>query len=442
MTTVDSRVSEDATRSGARFARVLPLAFVTYGLAYFDRVNYGYGVAGGLATTLHMSEKTSSLVLALFFAGYVLFQIPGAGYAERHSAKRLVFWALILWGILCAVQGLVWNAWSLAVTRTLLGVVESVVFPAMLVYLTHWFTRRERSRANALLIVGNPLTMASVSVISGFLIDYFDRHRVLGLQGWQMMFVLEGVPSIVWAFIWLAVADDRPADARWLTRTEAAAVQNALDHEQRDIAPVKDYWSAFVDPRVLLMSLMYFCWSLGTYGFVFWLPKTVKDAYGSSNSVTGLLSAVPYFLAVFTMILVSHESDRRLSRKLFIWPAMLVGGVAFLVASVAGTGHFWWLFAALTIAGAAVYTPCGPLWALIAEMVPQSVVGESMALVNTAGAVGGFVGSYLVGLLTTIFKSDSAGFLFLAASLVAAGLIAASVQPKARRAAFEPASNQ
>src|SRR5258708_39350492 len=117
-----------------------------------------------------MSQTTSSLVLALFFIGYLLFQIPGASYAAKHSAKKLVFWVLLLWGLLCMLQGIVWRPWQLAVTRTLLGVVESVVFPAMLVFLTHWFTKRERSRANTLLILGNPLTMASVSVISGFLI--------------------------------------------------------------------------------------------------------------------------------------------------------------------------------------------------------------------------------------------------------------------------------
>jgi sugar phosphate permease len=428
--------ASDPTRAAARFGRVVPLAFITYGLAYFDRVNYASGVAGGLAKTMQMSASTSSLVLALFFLGYLAFQIPGAAYAERHSAKKLVFWALILWGVLCSLQGLVWKPWMLATTRTLLGVVESVVFPAMLVYLTHWFTKREKSRANTLLILGNPITMASVSAVSGLLIDFFDRHKMFGLQGWQTMFVLEGLPSIIWAGFWWFLADDRPVDASWLRPAEARAIQGRLDDEQRGLPPIKDYWAAFRDSRVLLLCVMYLCWSVGTYGFVFWLPKTVKEAAGISNTSTGLLSAIPYLLAVVTMLIVSYWSDRLLNRKLFIWPAMVIGGVAFGLAAAAGPGHFWLMFAALTFAGASVYTPCGPLWALIAEMVPQNVVGESMALVNTAGALGGFIGSWAVGFLTGLFHSDTPGFLFLAGSLVAAGLITILVRPGGKDAGF------
>lgn len=427
--------SSDPSRAAARFAHVVPLAFITYGLAYFDRVNYASGVAGGLAKTMHMSPETSSLVLALFFVGYLAFQIPGAGYAERHSAKKLVFWALILWGLLCSLQGLVWKPWMLATTRTLLGVVESVVFPAMLVFLTHWFTKREKSRANTLLILGNPITMFSVSIVSGYLIDFFDRHRVFGLQGWQMMFVIEGLPSIIWAGLWWFLADDRPAEARWLTPVEANAIQARLDEEQRGLPPIKDYWTAFRDSRVVLLSVMYLCWSIGTYGFVFWLPKTVKDAAGISNTSTGLLSAIPYLLAVVTMLIVSYWSDRLLNRKLFIWPAMVIGGLAFALAAIVGAGHFWVMFAALCFAGASVYTPCGPLWALIAELVPQNVVGESMALVNSAGSIGGFIGSWAVGFLTGVFHSDMPGFLFLAGALVGAGLITLLVNPRTQHVA-------
>ncbi|HEY8748782.1 MAG TPA: MFS transporter, partial [Tepidisphaeraceae bacterium] len=378
----------DPTRSAARFARVIPLAFVTYGLAYFDRVNYGSALAGGLDKTIGMTATMSSLVLALFFVGYTAFQIPGASYASKHSAKKLVFWALILWGVLCAAQGLVKNVWMLAIARTLLGAVESVVFPAMLVFLTHWFTKRERSRANTLLILGNPLTMMTVSVISGFLVDFFDNHTVMGLRGWQMMFVLEGLPSILWAAVWWFMADDFPTEAKWLSAADAQAIQESLDDEQRSLPAVRNYWAAFQDTRVILLSIMYFGWSIGTYGFVFWLPKILKDGARLSNSETGVLAAIPYLLAVITMLIVSYWSDRLLTRKIFIWPAMLIGGVAFLIAAATVGGHIWMAFIALAFAGASVYTPCGPLWALIADLVPRNVVGESMALVNSAGAVG------------------------------------------------------
>ncbi|HSU66104.1 MAG TPA: MFS transporter, partial [Tepidisphaeraceae bacterium] len=340
----------------------------------------------------------------------------------------------LLWGVLSAIQGLLPSVWMLFVARFLLGVVESVVFPAMLVFLTHWFTRREKSRANTLLIVGNPLTMACGSAISGYLIFLFDRHRLFHLHGWQMMFVLEGLPSIAWAVVWWFTADDWPSEAKWLKPDQKAAVHAKLDEEQRDISPIKHYWAAFADPRVILLSLMYFCWSIGTYGFVFWLPKIVKDGSGTNIAITGLLTSIPYFLSIGTMLFASYWSDRLLNRKAFIWPAMIVGGLAFLLAALVGPHHFWIAFGALLFAGASVYTPCGPLWALIAEMVPKNVVGESMALVNSAGAVGGFVGSYVVGWLVGHFHSTGPSFLFMAAALVGAGLIVMFMNP-ARKSA-------
>jgi MFS family permease len=425
--------SADPTRAAARFARVLPLAFITYALAYLDRVNYGYAEAKGLSETLGITTQVSSLLASVFFVGYCLFQIPGASYASKHSAKKLCFWALVLWGLLSAAQGVLPKLWMLIIARFLLGVVESVVFPAMLVFLTHWFTKREKSKANTLLIIGNPLTMACGSAISGYLIFIFDRHPLFHLQGWQMMFILEGLPSVAWAFYWWVSADDRPAEASWLSPEEAAAVQHQLDIEQRDISAVKNYWAAFRDPRVILLSVMYFCWSIGTYGFVFWLPKVVKDGSGLNIAITGLLTSIPYFLSIGTMLVVSYWSDRLLNRKAFIWPAMIIGGVAFLIAAAVGQGHFWWAFAALLFAGASVYTPCGPLWAMIAEMVPRNVVGESMALVNTAGAIGGFVGSLSVGFLVGHFHRNAPGFLFMALSLIAAGLIVKMVNPVRRQ---------
>jgi sugar phosphate permease len=416
---LDSAV-ERSTRSGERFIRIIPLAFITYGLAYFDRVNFGYAEARGLKDTLGITAQFSSLITASFFIGYTLFQIPGAGYAARRSAKKLVFYALILWGFLCMAQGLVHNAWLLLATRTLLGVVESVVFPAMLVFLTHWFTRREKSRANTLLILGNPITMATVSVVSGALIDYFDQHPKFGLAGWQMMFVIEGLPSIIWAGFWLFLASDRPHEARWLSPEDARAVQATLDSEQAGLSAIPNYWAAFADPRVIMLSVMYFLWSIGTYGFVFWLPKAVKVAHGGSMSTIGLLCAIPYILAAIMMVIISYFSDRTLNRRLFIWPAMILGGIAFAIAASSGLHHFWVAFVALAFAGSSVYTPCGPLWALIAETVPRNVVGESMALVNSAGAVGGFVGGYLVGMLSQ--TRPEPGFWFLAGCLIAAGL--------------------
>lgn len=192
------------TWADQRWMRLIPVVFITYSLAYLDRANYGFGAAGGLAEDLNITEGTSSLLGALFFLGYFFFQIPGAHYAEKKSAKRLIFWSLILWGLLASLTGLVSNLSLLFVIRFALGVVESAVMPAMLVFLSHWFTKEERSRANTFLILGNPVTVLWMSIVSGYLLEAF---------GWRWMFVLEGIPAVLWAFVWWCVVEDKPGEA-------------------------------------------------------------------------------------------------------------------------------------------------------------------------------------------------------------------------------------
>ncbi|MDP4108013.1 MAG: MFS transporter, partial [Bacillota bacterium] len=176
-----------------RWMRLIPIAFITYSLAYLDRANYGFGAASGLAKDLHITPGTSSLLGSLFFLGYFFFQVPGASYAEKKSAKKLIFWSLILWGLLASATGMINNIKILFVLRFALGVVESAVMPSMLVFLSHWFTKKERSRANTFLILGNPATVLWMSIVSGYLVNSI---------GWRWMFIAEGLPAVIWAFIW------------------------------------------------------------------------------------------------------------------------------------------------------------------------------------------------------------------------------------------------
>ena len=411
----------DRTRVASRFARVVPLAFVTYSLAYLDRVNWGYAESGGLKQTLHITPRMASFTAAAFFIGYIVFQVPGASYAAHRSAKQIIFWALLLWGCISVATGLVRTPSLLVTLRILLGLVEGVVYPSLLVFLTHWFTRPERSRANTLLILGNPFTVTWASAVSGYIIQIFDQHRVGHLAGWQMMFVVEGLPSVIWAFFWLALADDRPADADWLGPDEAAAVQAKLDEEQRHIPQMANYLVAFSDGRVLLLCAQFLTWSVGIYGFVMWLPTIVKEGSNRGVGQAGLLTAIPYLLSSVIMLLVSTVSDRRLVRKPFVWPPLLIGSIALYGSYRAGPSHFGLAFAGLIVAGICMYAPYGPFWAMVAEMVPRNVVGESMALINTAGAVGGGIGTFFVGWLQSA-KGLGPAFIFMAAALLLSGV--------------------
>lgn len=294
-----------------RWWYIIPIVFVTYSLAYLDRANYGFAAASGMAEDLHITPVLSSLLGALFFLGYFFFQVPGAIYAEKRSVKKLIFVCLILWGGLATLTGMVSNVYMLIGIRFLLGVVEAAVMPAMLVYLCHWFTRAERSRANTFLMLGNPVTILWMSVVSGYLIKHYD---------WRWMFIIEGLPAVIWAFFWWRLVDDRPAQVAWLSEQEKAALAQALAAEQQGIKPVKNYREAFRSPQVIILALQYFCWSIGVYGFVLWLPSILKQAANVDIVQAGWLASVPYLAAVLAMVGVSWASDRLQKRKRFVWP--------------------------------------------------------------------------------------------------------------------------
>jgi len=275
-----------------RWFYILPAVFVTYSLAYVDRANYGFGAAAGLAQTLNISNSRSALLGALFFFGYFLFQVPGVAYAKRSSTRILIFIALIAWGILASLTGIIRNFWLLALDRTLLGVAESFVFPAMLILLTNWFTRAERSRTNTILLLGNPVTVLWMSAATGYLIRSF---------GWQMTFVLEGLPAVLWAFCWLYIVRDRPQDVSWMDPETSAHLNQQLEREQWLLPQVTNLKSAFVSSNVILLCAQYFCWSLGVYGFVLWLPTIIRNGATNGIEIVGLLSAAPYLLAIILM---------------------------------------------------------------------------------------------------------------------------------------------
>jgi sugar phosphate permease len=402
------------TMAKQRWLRLIPIAFITYSLAYLDRANYGFGAAAGLAKDLHITPGTSSLLGSLFFLGYFFFQVPGASYAEKKSAKKLIFWSLILWGGLASATGLITNIKLLFVIRFALGVVESAVMPAMLVFLSHWFTKAERSRANTFLILGNPATVLWMSIVSGYL---------LNSVGWRWMFILEGMPAVIWAFIWWKLVNDKPRDAKWLTEQEKCDFELQLEKEQEGLKAVKNYGEAFKSKPVILLSAQYFLWSIGVYGFVMWLPSIIKAAPNMDIVTTGWLASVPYILAVVLMLAASYFSDKTLNRSGFVWPFLLIGAVAFYASYAIGTNHFWISFFLLVIAGGAMYAPYGPFFAIIPEILPRNVAGGAMALINSMGALGSFVGSYIVGYLNGATGGFGASYIFMAGSLFLSALL-------------------
>jgi len=397
-----------------RWFRLIPVAFITYSLAYLDRANFGFAAAGEMAKDLHITAATSSLLGSLFFLGYFFFQIPGAHYAANKSAKKLIFWSLLLWGALAAATGLVSNITLLMIIRFMLGVVESAVMPSMIILLSRWFTKQERSRANTFLILGNPVTILWMSILSGYLVN---------AAGWRWMFIWEGLPAIIWAFFWWRLVSDRPANEPWLTQQEKESLEAVLQKEQQSIKPVKNYAAAFKSKAVVLLCLQYALWSIGVYGFVIWLPSIIKAAPQMSIIKTGWLSSLPYAFAIIGMIGASYLSDKTLNRKIFVWPFLLVASLAFYGSYLIGTNNFWISFVLLVIAGMAMYAPYGPFFAILTEILPANVTAGAIALINSFGALGSFAGSYLVGYLNGTTGGFGASYIFMAGSVFLSAII-------------------
>lgn len=398
-----------------RWWYLLPAVFIAYSLAYLDRTNYGLGSAAGLAATLHITGEQNSLLGALFFLGYFAFQVPGTMLLGKRSPVRLIFVALVVWGVLAALTGVIRVFWALALDRFLLGVAESCIFPAMLLLLTRWFTQTERSRANMLLIVANPVTVVGMSVITGYLIE---------AVGWQRAFIYEGIPAVLWSIAWIAIVRDRPVQAEWMTPDAVALLESRLNEEQVAVVPVRSIKTALLRGDVVLLTVIYFFWSLGIYGFVLWLPTIVRRGAALSMGATGLFSAIPYVVAILLMLFAAHRADKTLQRKAMVWPFLLIAGVALWGSFLSAPSSFPLAFAGLTVAGACMYAPYGPFFAMVPDRVPRMATAEVLALINSSGALGAFVGSYVVGWLQAVTGNARAGYLLMAGALVcSAGLM-------------------
>lgn len=291
--------------------------------------------------------------------------------------------------------------------------------------------KKERSRANTFLILGNPATVLWMSIVSGYLVESV---------GWRWMFIIEGLPAVIWAFIWWKLVNDKPKDAKWLTDNEKSELELQLAKEQEGIKPVKNYAEAFKSKPVILLSIQYFLWSIGVYGFVMWLPSIIKAAPNMDIVTTGWLSSVPYVLAIVLMLTASYFSDKMMNRSAFVWPFLLIGAIAFYASYAIGTQHFWISFALLVIAGGAMYAPYGPFFAIIPEILPRNVAGGAMALINSMGALGSFVGAYIVGYLNSATGGFGASYIFMAGSLFLSAILTVWAVNVAKKDSSKPAN--
>lgn len=407
--------------------RLIPFLFVLYVVSYLDRINVGFA-ALQMNAALGFSPTVYGFGAGVFFLSYVLFEVPSNLILERVGARIWIARIMISWGVVSSAMMFVRGPWSFFVLRFLLGAAEAGFFPGIILYLTRWFPERERAGTVALFMTATALAGVVGGPISGLLLQ---MHGVGGLDGWQWLFLLEGLPAVLLGFAVLAWLPDTPNDARWLSDDDRATMAAALAHEHTRVSATGhvSVGPALRDRRVWLLALLYFTIILSFYGVSFWLPQILASFSGAGDVTVAFLSAVPYLTAAIGMVAFAVQSDRTGERGGIIAASATTGVVGFVAAAMLPG---IWSLAALSIAALGIWGALGPFWALPPRFLTGAAAAGGIALINSVGNIGGFVGPYLIGFVRERTGSFESGLLVLAASLAAAAALALLVRGRRR----------
>jgi ACS family tartrate transporter-like MFS transporter len=416
-----------ATATARVRRRLIPFLFLLYVVAYLDRVNVGFA-ALDMNRDLGFSAAVYGLGSGVFFLSYFLLEVPSNLALARLGARVWIARIMASWGVLSAAMVFVHDATSFYVLRFLLGAAEAGFFPGVIYYLTRWFPVRERAHAVALFLTATAIAGVIGAPLSSALL-LLDGTG--GLRGWQWLFLIEGLPAVLLAPVVLVYLTERPEDATWLTPVERRWLATELARDAASApAAHASFGAAVADPRLWRLALVYGCLVVAFYGVGFWLPQIVQGLSGYSSSVVALVSALPYAVAAVGMVLAGASSDRTGERRWHVAGPALLGATGFLLTAF-GPGGVAWSMATLSLAALGVYSALGPFWALPAALLRGPAAAGGIAVINSVGNLGGFVGPSLVGLVRDRTGSFAGGLALLAAGLVAGALLTLTL-PRAR----------
>jgi ACS family tartrate transporter-like MFS transporter len=411
------------------YLRLLPFSVLCMFVCYLDRVNVGFA-ALTMNKDLGLSAYFFGLGAGAFYGGYCLFEVPSNLVLERVGARFWIARIMITWGLLSAAMALVSGPVSFVTMRFLLGAAEAGFFPGILFYFHYWFPMRHRGRMISWFTVATPISVALGGPISTGLLGL---DGTFGLAGWQWVFIAEGTPAVILGFVVLIYLRDRPAHASWLTPEEKEWLAVELAQERREIESVRTYtlFQSLTNIRVLALAVIYFGIVTASVGLVIFVPQIIKEL-GVSNLATGFLAAIPYIVGTVSMIAWGYVSDRMGERRWNLFTGCLVGAVGLIAAGLLG-GSFWSLLA-MCLATIGFYGSKGPFWPLPSTFLTGTAAAAGMALINSVGNVGGFMGPFVVGWIKDSTGSFNNGLYALAGFMVLAAVVTvAGVQAPRRR---------
>jgi ACS family tartrate transporter-like MFS transporter len=414
------------------------LLFLCYIVAYIDRSNVAIAKLTMTRDLAGFDNAVIGFGAGLFFWGYFILEIPGALLVERWSARRLICRIMITWGIAAALTAFVKTPHQFYAARFLLGLAEAGFFPGVIVYLTHWFPARDRSRALALFLIATPIAQITSPKISNAflrigtsqLVDGVIVHHpeLLGLKGWQWVYIFWGIPAVLLGLIVFLVLTDRPRDARWLEPEEQSALENAIEQEKSERAAGRrmTLLEALRHPRVLLLGTAYFCSTSANYGVEFFLPSILERWYSLKLDAITWLVTLPPALALAGQLFVGWNADRTRERRLHAVVPITVAVFALGLTPLT-RGHLPLTIACfmLAFAGIKAYQPA--FWSLPSLFLTDVAAAGSIGLINSIGNLGGFLGPTVFGALEKSTGSFVGGIYYLCCSLTACAAIVIAV---------------
>jgi MFS transporter, ACS family, tartrate transporter len=377
--------------------RLAPLLMVCYFVAFLDRVNVSIA-ALSMNADLHFDSAIFGFGAGIFFVGYFIFEVPSNLVLEKLGARVWIARIMFSWGLVSAAMALVWNEPSFYAARFLLGAAEAGFFPGVLLYLTYWFTAEHRARMIGLFMAAVPISGVIGSPLSGWLLGL---EGTLGMHGWQWLFILEGLPSMLLSVVVWFCLTDRPSQAGWLTEAERERLETIIERERAHRDSVRKYGlgEALMNGRVLALSGLYLGLVTGLYGVTFWLPQIVKGFGGLSNLEVGFIAALPTLAAAIVMVAWTRHSDRTRERPWHVALPAFVGCLGLTASAYVSNPVLSTI--ALGVALIGIYAAIATSWTLPSAFLSGTAAAGGLALINSIGNLGGFVGPYFMGWIKT-----------------------------------------
>jgi ACS family tartrate transporter-like MFS transporter len=399
--------------------RIIPFLFILYVGAFLDRVNVSVAKLT-MMKDLGYTETIYGTGAGIFFIGYFLFEVPSNLILAKTGARVWIARIMITWGIISSLMMFAKTPAMFNTLRFLLGVAEAGFFPGMIYYLTNWYPAVERARAISRFMMAIPIAYMIGNPIGGALLGL---DGVANLRGWQWLFLLEGIPSIILGIITIFYLTDSPAKANWLSADEKASLITRLEAENRrkEERHSMTLLQAFSNPRVLMLNAIYFCIVVGGYGLALNLPSIVKTLAGQSNFISSLISAIPYTCAAVGMILVGKSSDRTKERRWHVAIPCFVGAIGMAMAALLHDPIPGLI--GLCLAAFGQSSTLAPFWAMTTSFLSGTAAAGSIALINSVGNLGGYFGPQVMGRIKDETKSFTAALLLLGGILALAGIL-------------------